>query len=248
MKFKKVSGIMKNTSIEKKLENKQNNRIFYLDVLRVIACLAVIIIHTSASYVTKDIGSINFWTGNIFDGLARIGVPLFVMISGALMLDKNYDFSNKKQIKHITKMILFFVFWSTIYCLVFKILEPLVKGQSLDLFDAAKALITGHRHLWFIYLIIGLYLIVPLLRLWVKDENKKYVEYFLLLSIVFTFIIPQIVKIGSYYYPIIQSGYDSTIDKMHLQYIGGYTAYFILGWYLNTYDFKDKKLIYWLGV
>jgi len=57
----------------------------------------------------------------------------------------------------------------------------------------------GHYHLWFIYLIIGLYFIIPLLRLWVTDDNKKYVEYFIGLSIVFAFIIPQITSIGMYY-------------------------------------------------
>ena len=71
----------------------KSNRIVYLDVLRVIACFSVIMVHSCAQYFVKDIGSFNFWVGNIFDGLARIGVPLFIMISGALMLDKNYQFS-----------------------------------------------------------------------------------------------------------------------------------------------------------
>lgn len=88
----------------------KNNRVFYLDILRVIACLSVIMIHSSATYVVEDIGSFDFWIGNIFDGLSRIGVPLFIMISGTLMLDKNYQFSTKKLIKHIVRMIVFLVF------------------------------------------------------------------------------------------------------------------------------------------
>ena len=88
----------------------KSNRIVYMDVLRVIACFSVIMIHSSAQYVVKDIGSFNFWVGNIFDGLARIGVPLFIMISGALMLDKNYQFSTQKIIKHIIRMIVFLFF------------------------------------------------------------------------------------------------------------------------------------------
>lgn len=46
---------------------KKNKRIVYLDVLRVIACLSVIMIHSSAHYALKNIGSFNFWIGNIFD-------------------------------------------------------------------------------------------------------------------------------------------------------------------------------------
>lgn len=94
----------------------KSNRIVYMDVLRVIACFSVIMIHSSARYVVKDIGSFNFWVGNIFDGLARIGVPLFIMISGALMLDKNYQFSTQKIIKHIIRMIVFLFFGR--FCIV----------------------------------------------------------------------------------------------------------------------------------
>ncbi|MDD6466906.1 MAG: acyltransferase family protein [Erysipelotrichaceae bacterium] len=88
----------------------KNNRIYYLDVLRVIACLSVIMVHSSAPYVVKNIGSFNFLIGNIFNSITRIGVPLFVMISGALMLDKNYQFSIEKLMKHITRMFVFLVF------------------------------------------------------------------------------------------------------------------------------------------
>ena len=178
----------------------KSNRIVYMDVLRVIACFSVIMIHSSAQYVVKDIGSFNFWVGNIFDGLARIGVPLFIMISGALMLDKNYQFSTQKIIKHIIRMIVFFVFWSVLYCFIFNIVDSIIiKHESIDIIKIIGSLIKGHYHLWFVYLIIGLYLIVPLLRLWVNDTNKKYVEYFIILSIIFTYIIPQIISIGSNY-------------------------------------------------
>ena len=162
----------------------KSNRIVYLDVLRVIACFSVIMVHSCAQYFVKDIGSFNFWVGNIFDGLARIGVPLFIMISGALMLDKNYQFSTQKLIKHIIKMIAFFAFWSVFYCFMFKIVGSIIiKHESIDIINIIGSLIKGHYHLWFVYLIIGLYLIVPLLRLWVNDTNKKYVEYFIILSI-----------------------------------------------------------------
>ena len=77
------------------------NRIYYLDILRVIACLCVILIHSSSQYVVKEVGSLNFWTGNIIDGFSRVAVPIFVMISGALLLNKNYNYTEKKLIKHI---------------------------------------------------------------------------------------------------------------------------------------------------
>ncbi len=73
-------------------KNNACNRIFYIDMLRVVACIFVVMIHSSATYVVKDIGSFNFWIGNFLDSISRSGVPIFIMISGALMLDENYSF------------------------------------------------------------------------------------------------------------------------------------------------------------
>ncbi len=164
------------------------------------------------------------------------------------MLDKNYEFSSKKLIKHIKKMIVFFIFWSTIYCIIYNIIGQIfIKHESIDMIKIIVSLIEGHYHLWFIYLIIGLYLIVPLLRLWVNDDNKKYVEYFLLLSIIFTYIIPQIIDIGSNYSSLFEHLNDVLEKYLQLEYVGGLTTYFILGWYIHNYDIKNKKLIYVFG-
>ena len=96
-------------------------------------------------------------------------------------------------------------------------------------------------------MIVGLYLILPLLRLWIKKDNKKYVEYFILLSLVFTFLIPQIIDIGSNYSTLFQN-LDEIMKKINLQYVGGYTTYFILGWYIHNFDVKNKKIVYTLGI
>ena len=231
-----------------KAESKKKNRIYYFEILRAIACLSVIMVHASAQYAIKDIGSINFWTGNIIDGLVRFGVPVFVMISGALMLDKDYEFSKKKLNKHIVKIIIFFISWSVIYCVYFKVMEPIIRHEEINRMDVIISVIRGKYHLWFCYLIVGLYLIVPLLRLWVKEENVKYVDYFIKLSIIFTFLIPQIIEIGKYYNNFFDYLNEVMENSLKLRYVGGYTTYFILGWYLHNHEIKNKKLINILGI
>lgn len=226
----------------------KSNRIFYLEVLRVIACLSVIMIHASMGYAISNTGSFNFLVGNIFDGAARIGVPLFVMISGALMLDKNYKFSNKKMISHIKKMIIFLLFWSVVYYVRYSLIGALKRGEAIDIRSSIEIILEGHFHLWFVYMIIGLYLIVPLLRAWVKDENKKIVEYYIILATVFVFLVPQLVEL--YGRTLGSPDFLKRIveNDLKLSYVGGYTMYFILGWYLHNYDIKNKKMIYILGV
>ncbi|MGN0533986.1 MAG: acyltransferase [Eubacterium sp.] len=229
-------------------KSRASNRIYYLDALRVIACLAVVMIHSSSQYVAKDFGSLNFWVANICDGLSRIGVPLFVMISGAVMLDENYGYTAKKLINHIKKMVVFFVFWSGIYCIIFQIIDKIINHKAIRISDIMGSFVRGHFHLWYVYLIIGLYLIVPLLRLWVKKENKKYVEYFIVLSVIFTFLVPQIISVCSNFTNILEPLSVIMENKLYLEYVGGYTTYFLLGWYIHNYDVKNKNVIYILGI
>lgn len=223
-------------------------RIYYIDLLRTIACLSVVMIHVSASYVIKDFGTINFWIGNIFDSISRIGVPLFVMISGCLMLDEKYDLNKEKLVKHIKKLLKFFVFWSFFYCIVYQIhISVIMNVKEINFFEIVKRFFIGHYHLWYIYMIIGLYLISPILRLFVNKENVKYIRYFIVLSVIFNFIIPQIIYIGSYYtnwFEIL----NEMLEYINVKFVGGFTTYFILGWYLNNYQIEKKKVLYICGI
>lgn len=223
-----------------------NKRVFYFDILRTVACLAVVMIHASGKYVESDVGSLNFWVGNIFDSLSRFGVPVFVMISGALMLDEKYLFTSKKLLGHIKKMVLFFVFWSASYCLLFSVAYPMLINSKVQISRIILDFIQGYFHLWFVYMIIGMYLLVPILRQFVKIKNKKYVEYFLVLSFVFAFLIPQVAQIVECINPDFDL-FNEVLKTLNLQFVGGYTFYFILGWYLHNFDVKNKNLIYILG-
>ena len=225
---------------------KQSKRIYYFDVLRVIACLSVIMTHSSAPYVLKDFGSFNFWAGNFFDSVSRVGVPLFVMLSGALMLDENYEFSAKKLIGHIIKIIVFFVFWSAFYTILNNLVIPLAEHDYVDLEKIITSFLIGHYHLWFCFMIIGLYLVTPLLRLWVKTVNKKCIEYFLILSFIFCFFIPQVIWISGQYLEIFNKA-NQILDNFNFKYVAGFVPYFILGWYLHNFDLKHKTAVYVLG-
>lgn len=215
-------------------------RFFHIDLIRAFACLSVVMIHVSAEFVIRGTQGADFLVGNAFDSLARTGVPLFVMISGALMLDEGYQFTKKKWLGHIGRMAAFFLFWSVVYILCFR------TNLFRNIVETVMSIFSGHYHLWFVPMILGLYLILPLLRLWVKEANKRYVEYFLLLAAIFAFVLPQglellVVKFKSFRH------IKSFVDDMHMQYPLGYTAYFVLGWYLNR-GIRWKKTSYVLGI
>ena len=225
----------------------ERKRIYYFDILRMVGCLCAVMVHSTSTFAGHDMGSLNFWIAHVPNAAARFVVPIFVMMSGALMLDERYHFTVKKQVGHIVKMLCFFLFWSVLYSGVFNVVLPYTHGQAIDAEKAVRAVIEGPYHLWFCFTIVGLYLIVPLLRLWVKPENKKSVGYFILLALVFAFLLPQLIEHGGAFFSPI-GVFTKTMNDLNLRYVGGYTAYFLLGWYLHNFEIPHRKLIYLLGI
>lgn len=164
-----------------------------MDLLKIISCILVIMTHVSASYVIKylEIGTYKFSVGNFYDSLSRIAVPIFVMIAGkyALSDDKNKNF--KEYYKKIFKRIYIpTINWSILYVsysMILKILAELIKGKEVNYLGPVKEFILGKPfyHLWYLYMMIGLYLLVPFL---IKIKEKYGENKFFKLGVIFIFI------------------------------------------------------------
>ena len=126
-----------------------------------------------------------------------------------------------------------FIFWSAVYA--HALLPALLHGSSFK--PVCKKIITGHYHMWFLFMIVGLYMIVPFVKKIV--ESPALTKYFLALALVFAFIIPQARDIASVFHKDL-TVVNSVISKMNLSFIGGYTCYFILGHYLHTIELSKK--------
>lgn len=73
------------------------------------------------------------------------------------------------------------------------------------------------------------------------------VRYFIILAVVFNFLFPQIVEIGSYYSDLFTLP-NEILNNINMKYVGGYSTYFLLGWYLRFNDIKRKNFFYVLGL
>ena len=226
---------------------KTANRIFYLDLLRTIGCLSVVLLHVSSNFTLEPYGSMNYLLGVILDGASQFAVPLFVMISGALYLNEDYSFSTEKMTKHIKKMVLFFLGWSLLFTLIFRVLKNILARTAFSASSIIIDLLEGPYHLWFIPMIIGLYLITPILRLWVKKENKRHVEYFLLIGFVFSIVFPFLEFLVQSIFPDYMGVFES-IHSMHFSHSVGYVFYFVLGWHLHQFDVNRIKPICCFGL
>lgn len=231
------------------INNKQIGRQTFLDFLRVIAIFAVVFLHSSVKqYNTSDITTNGFMMANLYDSLVRWAVPVFVMISGTLFLDPQKEITIRMIFnKYIKRIIITFIVWSLVYVIAYN------KKATID---SILALIKGHYHLWYLYLIIGLYLCVPILR--PIAANRKITEYFLLLALAFTFFVPTVLDVSKM---ILFHGKDDILkiisaienvinSKMFLFLVLGYTPYFVLGYYLKNVNISKRLefFIYALGV
>jgi len=204
-------------------------KLIWPDSLRVISTIAVIILHVSAPilYEYGKISEESWHIGNFYDGMVRFCVPVFFMLSGALLLGKDYDLSSFLK-KRFWRIIPPLIFWSLIYIFYDYIL---VGEKYFTLIEFIKMVIKnlfyGSKfHLWFIYTLLGLYLFIPILRKWIKNSGNKEIVYFLIIWVLtIIYSIPH---------------FNIYLPKVPLTNFTGYIGYFVLGYFLSNLTIKNK--------
>jgi len=142
-------------------------REYGMDTLRTVAALMVIALHCSASYFaanTSHMRSPDFIESDILESMLRVCVPLFVMISGRFLLEKQSSaaaFYSRKMLR----LIKLTAFWSAVY-IAFKCAGILIQGMALDLPKIFTDLISGvpYYHLWYLFMLLGIYAVTPPLQ------------------------------------------------------------------------------------
>ncbi len=223
----------------------------YMDYLRVLAAFAVVISHVVAEFwYRRDVMSLEWQVMNICESGLHWHVAIFIMISGSIFLSRDIPTQTIYK-KYISRMAVAYIVWAPVYAIV----DHYVKNKTFDLSltDVIQRIIDGGYHMWFIPMIIGLYMCIPIFKEIVK--NQKITKYFLGLSFLFTFLLPQIVLIskdfvGGYLAEGMKQLDHFLSEKMSVHTVIGYSFYFILGYYINTVEItkKQRKMIYGLGI
>ena len=234
-------------------KNNLMQRQYHLDYLRVFASIAIILLHVSAQnmpYVELAGAEWNIY--NICNSASRWGVPVFVMMSGALFIPREIPTKTLYK-KYISRMAIAYVVWSAFYAIVDPIGNLIfTEGYKISITEIMGNFISGAVHLWFLPMIIGLYMCIPLIKQLTKNDSL--IKYFLLLSFVFCFIKTQtelvVTNLLSGSVQTIFENVDILFKNFNINLILGYTSYFILGFYLNKTEInkKTRGLIYILGV
>ena len=222
--------------------NEKKERIVYFDVLRVLAILAVVILHVAgANWSLVELDTLQWRMFNIYDSIVRWCVPVFVMISGALFLRRNKVIKELYK-KNILRIVTSLIFWSAIYAIYAHF------ACKCTLKEMIRLLFIGHYHMWFLYMILGLYIVSPVLKKLIED--KTITKYFLVIAFILAVCIPQAIEVITIFFPYVGNIMQEIVNNMHLDLVLGYTIYFVIGYYINTYelDKKTKIAVFILGI
>jgi surface polysaccharide O-acyltransferase-like enzyme len=203
----------------------------HISSLRIFAIFGVLMIHASAPLVSsfEKNGELAFWIGNLFDGISRWSVPVFFMISGALLLPKQDDFKTF-YMKRMSKILIPFVGWSFLYVLYSHfVLHNSGKSIIKTLFDKP------FYHLWFVYALLGLYVITPFIQRFLTVCTRSMVAWMIGFWFFNSSVIPLFVKFSGI--PV----------RFHVEMLSSYIGFFLLGYYLETYKPNVPKWFFGAG-
>jgi surface polysaccharide O-acyltransferase-like enzyme len=207
-----------------------------MDATRVGACFMVVLLHVSAmNFGTLDD---HWWASNVYDSLTRSCVPVFLMISGVLLLGKHEALSVffRKRFSRILPPLLF---WSLFY-----MASNAWQGKDYGAWpEWVRRLASGpvEFHLWYLYAIVGIYLFVPFLRrIWSASspgEKKAYLALWVLASA----------------WPTVRAALGIDVDLRHTYDLGsffGLAGYLFLGAYVHEMSGRhvDREWYWWANL
>ncbi|MCD6405730.1 MAG: acyltransferase family protein [Planctomycetes bacterium] len=179
-------------------------------------------LHVSLEIVSQTGGpaSPGWWPALLADSFARWSLPVFVMVSGALLLDprKTESLSGFFK-KRMHRILIPLVFWSAVYLSLRAVFGSISTGEVLRC-----VLITGHpwAHLWYLYMIPALYLFTPFLRTYVRSSSHRERNYLT----GFIFVLASLHSFLAMYF----IDYTPTVLTMFLPFLG----YYICGYQLRS--------------
>lgn len=220
----------------------EKKRIVFLDYLRTVACFLVVMVHSNEAFYGTDGVPVateeqRLWMA-VWDGISRISVPLFIITSSYLLVPMKADmgwsdFFRRRFLRIIPPMAVFMAIYSVF---------PAITGEQ----TWSEALDTLWRiplnfpanafQLWFMYPLIGLYLLIPILSPWLRQATARQEQMFLALW----FLTTCLPFVNRYYGDVLGQCWWNQYYMLYD--FSGYPGYLVLGHYIKRHiDWSRQK-------
>ena len=204
-----------------------------MDLIRTVAIIGVIVLHA-----TRDATSFQpaapfeiwrWWFVDVYQSLSRVGVPLFVMLTGALLLQPFKEGESLRVFfrKRWVRIGLPFLFWGAVYFAW----DFFVQKEAFTSSFILQGVLSGpYFHFWYLYMLVGLYLLTPILRVLVAHADRRVLGLFLAVWFL-GILLPFFALFSSY-------SLDSNVLTVPF-----WVGYFLLGIYLL--DVRVRRSVLW---
>jgi len=221
---------------------KNDNRIEYISLASVLSAIAVVYLHANGCF--WKFSTSRYWiTANIIESIFYFAVPIFFMISGAMLLDFNKKYNLKEYFsKRIIKTLIPYIVWSLIGLIIQIFYLNTISLGSVDLAYIVNGLINGNlvAIYWFFIPLFCIYLAIPVFAAISEDKKKEILIYSSTLTFLLNILIPFLI-----------SAFNIGINYSISFAIGGGSLFFTLvGYLLHKYELKRKYrfILYLLSI
>ncbi len=152
-----------------------------VDIIRIVAITGVVLIHVANPIHSRTdfLGGTTWWTTNLLVSFSRVSIPLFIMLSGFLILQKQESLQETLR-RMLTRLFIPYTFWFLIH------VRWNAGHPDLAVFDASTLsayLVGGSYHLYFLVILIGLYAVAPVIRKYLQNTSSRIQSEFLYFSL-----------------------------------------------------------------
>ena len=215
----------------------------WLDSVRALAILTVILCHSAEAVYTYDaasIGSAGLGSQIVAVGLftiGRLGVPFFLFLTGYLMLDKRYD--HEACVKFWKTKWLGLVVAAEIWIVIYDVFLHFVRHDALTIDLLIKNMLFLQNvymgHMWYIPMIIGIYLLLPVMANGLKSlDNARVLVFPLVICFAVLFVLPVLDVLS------VASGSGPVKTELYTGFVGGVYGFYILVGYCFKKGLFDR--------
>ncbi|MBR4733624.1 MAG: acyltransferase family protein [Lachnospiraceae bacterium] len=234
------------------MDTKRRTDYVYMEILRVLSAFAVIVIHVSGTNWSKlSIGDVDWTVRTFYNVGARFSLCVFCMITGALLLNpqKNIGIGEVYR-RYVKRILICLVVWTVVYAILYTIME-----SAGDLVYFIKHLFVLPKHFWYLIMLVGLYLALPVLR--VITANKNVTLYLIWILILFGMIFGTIKGTVELFKDVAEEGVGyqlcnvilNNLNDLNRTFVPGYLGCFLLGYYVHEHGLgKWSKLIVFMAI